>query len=288
MYFDEWGITLLERLTEAIVTFAATTKLYGRARNNIAMREVDYTITRYFRESAYQASFAHAMSLLHRQKHGLIHLSRRLQELTVTGSKSDPMINRFITSARNSIVECGEHIGELLEDNKLEGQEIDLREVLEKLVREMRQLTESVNTKVRVDAVAGERYAVWCRKSVARNAFAELIFNALEAIRRANRAMGVITLSLRRIDESADTWVQVSLSDNGDGMEEHRIVSMISRGVSGGRSSGLGMIFVRTNIQLFGGSIAFESQLTRGTTVHVLFPESVGAMKSGGVGVGSR
>lgn len=105
-----------------------------------------------------------------------------------------------------------------------------------------------------------------------KRAFTNLLSNAF----RYTQNKGEITIEVRAVDRD---YVQISVKDTGTGIGEEHLSKVFDRfyRVDPSRSSqsggvGLGLSLVKSIIDLHQGKIAIESELNRGTTVHVQFP----------------
>jgi signal transduction histidine kinase len=99
--------------------------------------------------------------------------------------------------------------------------------------------------------------------------FSNLLSNAI----KYSPDGGLITVEVK----SADTWVTVSVQDRGLGIPEDdrsRLFERYYRGsnVSGIVGTGLGLYFVRTVVELHGGSVGAESRTSGGSRLHVRLP----------------
>ena len=95
-----------------------------------------------------------------------------------------------------------------------------------------------------------------------------LINNAIEAMPTG----GKITISFDLVHLLK---IQLSIKDEGKGIqEEHKdkIYNYAFTTKANYRGQGLGMWFVKTYIERFGGTIRFNSELNKGTTFYITFP----------------
>lgn len=105
---------------------------------------------------------------------------------------------------------------------------------------------------------------------------AESIFQTLvNLIVNANRHTkeGVICLSVRENNpESPSDYVEITVSDNGDGIDPMLIPRLFERGFSGDGSSGLGLAICKEIIKEHGGEIWVESEEGKGTAIRFTLP----------------
>ena len=103
------------------------------------------------------------------------------------------------------------------------------------------------------------------------------IFQALiNLIINANRHTkeGSIRLDIQAGPENG--FMTVSVSDDGEGIEQERLLGLFQRGVSGDGSSGLGLPICKEIVEEHGGRIWIESEKGKGTAVHFTLPLSKG------------
>jgi C4-dicarboxylate-specific signal transduction histidine kinase len=101
--------------------------------------------------------------------------------------------------------------------------------------------------------------------------FINIIDNAIDAV----SGSGIITVSTRRTESG---YVQLRISDSGSGiLEEHldKIYDPFFTTKEVGKGTGLGLTISHAIIKDHNGSINVESQVDKGTTFTILFPEAV-------------
>lgn len=134
------------------------------------------------------------------------------------------------------------------------------------------------------DAVAEERgVVVTCQgeafvhadATLFRRAISNLLSNALQYTPRG----GKIAISVK---QSAEEWVEVSVSDTGPGIEPEHLPKIFDRFYRADRSraqhpegTGLGLAIVKSIMELHGGTVTIQSEPTQGTTVTLKFPPPV-------------
>lgn len=102
-----------------------------------------------------------------------------------------------------------------------------------------------------------------------------IVLNAYEAIGRSGRNGGTIRISARTADEAGSAMVELSISDDGAGLDEATRTQIFQRGFSskGKAGSGLGLHWTANTVRAMGGSIRVESAGPgRGATAYVLLP----------------
>ncbi len=93
---------------------------------------------------------------------------------------------------------------------------------------------------------------------------------------------GVITVYA----ESCDKHILLSVSDTGVGMDVQVAKKLFdgeqnesSAGTGNEKGSGLGLILTKDFIELLGGSVRVESEIEKGTSLYIKFPESIMVQK---------
>lgn len=107
-------------------------------------------------------------------------------------------------------------------------------------------------------------------ESELRQAFINILFNAIDAVIAKSEKVGTITVRTRRHEE----WAILEIADNGVGMDEetkHRCFEpfFTTKGEAG---SGLGLSMVYGIVQRHEGKIEVESELGKGTLFRIWFP----------------
>ncbi len=100
---------------------------------------------------------------------------------------------------------------------------------------------------------------------------ARVIANLVENAFGATPRGGEVRILVRR-DERTDT-VQILVSDDGAGMDDGTLARLGEPFFSSGGGTGLGVSIVKSLVEGVGGTVSFQSELGRGTTVTVTFPQ---------------
>jgi signal transduction histidine kinase len=95
-----------------------------------------------------------------------------------------------------------------------------------------------------------------------------LINNAAEAM----EGKGKITLSV----SESDGRIQISCSDSGKGIPPEIIGKLTQRGESHGKvgGSGLGLYHAKSSVEKWGGTLALQSEIGKGTSVNISLPKA--------------
>lgn len=108
---------------------------------------------------------------------------------------------------------------------------------------------------------------IWINKIRITRALVNLIDNAFDAIQ--GKADGRVTLRVQQ--RANEIWLGVS--DNGAGLSPQEQRKVWQAGYSTKQHPGVGLSFVRQVAEAHGGEVSIESELGRGTTVWMRFPQ---------------
>ena len=109
--------------------------------------------------------------------------------------------------------------------------------------------------------------ALYANQGLLSRALVNLIVNAVQAVPEDREPQ--VTVSAQR----KDRHVVLAVTDNGKGVSPELREKIWTHGVSGKGSSGLGLAFVKTAAERFGGHVEIESEPDHGTTIAVWIPE---------------
>ncbi len=102
-------------------------------------------------------------------------------------------------------------------------------------------------------------------------AVSQIIYNALESYESGN---GPVIISG---SEHVQGFVEIRIQDQGGGMNEetlHKAVEPFYSDKPAGRQRGMGLAIASSLLQNNGGTISFESQIDKGTTVSIQLPQT--------------
>lgn len=126
------------------------------------------------------------------------------------------------------------------------------------------------NQEARLELVVADRAQM-------EEAITHLVANACEAVPSG----GTVTLETRNVEMTpeggaADSYVMVAVSDNGPGMDEESCARIFEPcfGTRPGGRTGLALAAVHGIVEQNGGTIAVESELSRGTTFRIYLPRA--------------
>lgn len=162
---------------------------------------------------------------------------------------------------------------------KLDFEALDLGEVLEEVIRSVRQRLQAKNHRLILQGLDGQEPA-WADRTRLIQILANLLSNAVKYTPQD----GEIVLA---VDAAENVWdpngaprvLHVSVADNGIGIsaeERHHVFQKFFRSespqVREAPGTGLGLSITKYLVELQGGMIWFESQAGKGTTFHFTMP----------------
>jgi signal transduction histidine kinase len=110
--------------------------------------------------------------------------------------------------------------------------------------------------------------------------FDNIIVNAIEAISQSSNDNGKIAVEINKIDNNGASLVEISVNDNGDGIDPQIANKLFERGFSTReyKSGGLGLHWCANTLNAIGGTIKLDSQgKGKGTKVKITIPASIAA-----------
>jgi signal transduction histidine kinase len=141
---------------------------------------------------------------------------------------------------------------------------LDLGHVLRTCVDQVRDRAEASRIGVEL-AGADAEIPVWGEEDLLRQAFSNLLGNAVEAMPEGGR--------LRVSSERQNGWARVRIEDSGVGIAESElphVFRLYYTTKTGG--SGIGLAVVHRVVELHGGNLSIESRPGQGTAVTVALP----------------
>jgi signal transduction histidine kinase len=146
--------------------------------------------------------------------------------------------------------------------------QVDLADLMEKAIYEVKQLTEPAGRKIEI--TMGEVPPVKVDGAQVLAALVEVLHNALQA---TDESKG--TIIIHAAYDSFSSRVVVSVNDNGCGMDEQtlkRAFDPFFSSLKAGRRRGLGLAKALRWVESSGGSIRLESTEGQGTRAMILLP----------------
>jgi signal transduction histidine kinase len=162
---------------------------------------------------------------------------------------------------------------------KLDFEALDLGEVLEEVIRSVRQRLQARDHRLILQGLEGQQPA-WADRTRLIQILANLLSNAVKYTPEG----GEITLSVVAADnvwdpKGAPRVLHVSVADNGIGIsaeERHHVFQKFFRSespqVREAPGTGLGLSITKYLVELQGGQIWFDSDVGQGTTFHFTMP----------------
>ena len=215
---------------------------------------------------------------------GAIELERRRKLGEYATSAIDEIQQRRDTATKElaEIVTCSRHIEDILRDfdsvslgpRTFDGVAID------DLLRSAQALIgasgrDAGRAKLTIDPALRKLPEMRGNRVVLQQVVGNLIKNAEEAIARGAKSQGAITIAGRTVHEAGTSFVEISVTDDGAGIERERLEKIFARGHSSnaGGNRGLGLHWCANSIKTMGGSIAaFSEGPGRGATFTFRIP----------------
>jgi signal transduction histidine kinase/ligand-binding sensor domain-containing protein/DNA-binding response OmpR family regulator len=175
-------------------------------------------------------------------------------------------------------------VNQLLDFRKMESQELKLNTSNGELVSFINEVTDSFkdfSERKKIDfvyiSVIDQLYTRFDHDKMER-----ILFNLLSNAFKFTLEGGRIALTVEKLEEMSDdstTWVSISISDTGIGIEENQKEQIFERFFQTGgpvsvlnQGTGIGLSITKEFIKMHGGTIDVESQLGRGTTFSIRLP----------------
>lgn len=220
------------------------------------------------RQAELQAAGRLAAEIAHQLKNPLGIINNAAYTLQKTAKDSDPRLLQQVDIIREEVMKSDRIITELMGYAQLvEGkvERLDLNEDLERTVAAV--------------FPAGAGYAVEVQRNLARNlppllmqrvhlseVFGNLFLNAREAM----KGKGKISISTRYTEGFA---VEVRIADDGPGIDPEVVDKIFEPYFTTKEAgTGLGLAIVKHNVELYGGTVAVESGLGKGTVFILSLP----------------
>jgi signal transduction histidine kinase/ligand-binding sensor domain-containing protein/DNA-binding response OmpR family regulator len=175
-------------------------------------------------------------------------------------------------------------VNQLLDFRKLEKQELKLNASKGELVSFIKEVTDSFkdfSERKKIDFIYESRidqfYTLFDHDKLER-----ILFNLLSNAFKFTLEGGKIALMLEKLENKSDqsaTWVSISISDTGIGIEEDKKEQIFERFFQSAGSvsvlnqgTGIGLSITKEFIRMHGGTIDVESELSKGTTFSIHLP----------------
>jgi hypothetical protein len=147
MEFDAWGLSVLEQVTAAIVTFAAASDLYARQGGSPATyRDLQHKLLLRSRESSYHLATARARTAIHQLRGELEQLSSALRALNVASD----VTRKFVIGARRAIERCGVRASALLAQHAARSDWAEMTALVREAKRDLEPFAKLSNVKIMI------------------------------------------------------------------------------------------------------------------------------------------
>ena len=237
-------------ITNAVILTKIVVDYYKKAALVEKLRRVEM-------EALRSRSFQELKHLVHDLKTPLVTI-QGLNE--VIGLKvDDPQIRSYTEHVSNSVEKVSSMITEILHESTLKP--IHVKDIIDfvKVHLSLEELQSRVKIESQTDAI------IYANKHLLARALINIINNGLEA---AGGTGGHVYV--QALEENADIVFKVS--DNGRGISRETLDRIWELGYSNGKSTGLGLNFVRKVVNDHHGDISITSQVGVGTTVEISLP----------------
>jgi two-component system, cell cycle sensor histidine kinase and response regulator CckA len=284
------GVVCHEHVGEPRVWSEAECGFAGAVADNIARLYSEHE--RHNAESALQAYQRHLMELnrmeaVGRMAAGIAHdfrgiigaalgfaeLIRRVPALPAQADEYAQRVIDALERGRN----LTQQVMQFGKDDPVSPRVLDAGVLIENLSSMLRVLLgKDIRLSLQLDRTASR---VFMDAAQLERAILNLVLNARDAMPQG----GDITIELKDAlieDEGGPTtYVAISVSDTGSGMDEETKAQVFRPffTTKGDQGTGLGLVIVEQIVTRCGGRIVMESQVDRGTTVHVYLPRIAGA-----------
>ncbi len=207
----------------------------------------------------------------------LVPLRERLSDLALTREFVEPAI-----AAAHRGADLTQRLLSFARRQALEPKAVDIEDLVAGIVRLFRR---SLPSDIEIaTATKGNPYPALVDPHQLENALLNLALNARDAMPRGGRLKFETTFehfdtlaALHHGVEPGD-YVQISIEDSGDGMDDHtraRVFEPFFTTKEAGRGSGLGLSMVYGFVKQSHGAVAIDSAPGRGTRVSILLPRAV-------------
>ncbi len=245
------GLTIsLMLITNAAILTRVVVDYYNKMSLMDKLRKIEF-------EALRSRSFQEIKHLVHDLKTPLVTI-QGLNE--VIGLKvDDPQINDYTKKISNSVEKVSSMITEILHESTL--RPVAVKDIVDFL--KVHLSLEELQSRVRIDAHT--EAMVYANKHLLGRALINIIDNGLQAI---DTTRGQV--HIEAFEEGDD--VVFRISDTGRGIPRDSLDRIWELGYTNGKSTGLGLNFVRKVVNDHHGDIHIASQLGIGTTVTIGLP----------------
>lgn len=173
--------------------------------------------------------------------------------------ESNSNANRLVLKARESINKAIETIESLrARNNYFEDEFCEITSILDRSLEIARENEGAVN----IEFAKPPPQLVKGNKIIYSQVFDNIITNSLEAIKKANRHNGQLSVEIMPIEREFERMLQIKINDNGDGFDSGLKARLFERGFSTrtNKTGGLGLHWCANNLNAMGGTIRIDSE----------------------------
>ena len=217
---------------------------------------------------------------------------RATSEFLITDECRDSNeLDVFVRNIHDGIVQLSEMVDDLLESARLGSgaaawnwSRLGLATLLDEALDAVRPLMDHSKVELSASAEPGDLTMAGDEAAVRR-----LVVNLVNNARRFTTE-GSIRVVAHAADDGRGRWIRIAITDTGAGFDVRVLERTLepfalNRGVveaGGSAATGLGLYICRRIAEAHGGSISFESEVGRGTTVQVLLRADLERPQAGG------
>jgi len=245
------GLTIsLMLITNALILTKVVVEYYNKMSLMDKLRKIEY-------EALRSRSFQEIKHLVHDLKTPLVTI-QGLNE--VIGLKvDDPQIKSYTKKISNSVEKVSSMITEILHERTL--RPVGVKDITDFL--KIHLSLEELHSRVRIDTETDAM--IYANKHLLARALINIIDNGLQATEGPHGHVHV-----KAFEENGEVVFQIR--DNGRGIPRDSLDRIWELGYTNGKSTGLGLNFVRKVVNDHHGEIHISSQVGVGTTVRIGLP----------------
>jgi GAF domain-containing protein/two-component sensor histidine kinase len=147
---------------------------------------------------------------------------------------------------------------------------VNIKDLLETIVRQVR-LQTPPSIEVRDEHLAAELPLVWGVEDELEEAIRDVTTNAVEAMAAEGGRLEISAAS--SLDSAGKAWIEIEVKDEGPGIPEDVLPNIFELFYTTKRTGlGYGLWRTKSTVEMLGGEITVDSEVGRGTMVHIRLP----------------